>query len=140
LTKSALKTILVLEDEPLVMSVLQHVLERTGFVVLRAHSAEEAVEQFRRYREKIDLLIADLAVPGGSGSDVALGCARASARLRVLLTSGSPPTAWSEGDRECFDLLPIERVGFLQKPFSPRVLVERVVDLIEAEAGMRARA
>jgi DNA-binding response OmpR family regulator len=140
LTKSTPLTILVLEDEPLVMTVFQHVLQLNGYLVLAVGSATEAIDEFRRHQQSIDLLIADLAVPDGSGVAVGLGCLRASARLRVLLTSGSPPTTWSQADRDNFELLPQERVGFLQKPFPPGVLLARVTDLIRPVTGMGAWA
>jgi len=122
------------------MTVFQHVLQLNGYLVLEAGSAAEAVDEFQRHQHRIDLLIADLAVPGGSGVEVGLGCLRASARLRVLLTSGSPPTTWSKVDRDNFELLPGERVAFLQKPFSPGVLLGRVADLIRPVTGMGAWA
>jgi CheY-like chemotaxis protein len=122
------------------MSVFQHVLESRGFPVLRAGSSPEALEQFRRQPDKIDLLIADLALPGGSGVDVALECLDRSARLRALLTSGSPPSVWNKRDRDNFDLLPRRRIGFLQKPFSPGALLASVVDLLDTRAELGASA
>lgn len=120
------KTILVVEDEPIVMFVIDQILAIAGFTVLPAQSAKEGLEQFSRFSDEIHLLIADCVLKDGSGLDVALQCASRSPTLRIIITSGRPPTVWDEGHVELFRQLPTVCRVFLQKPFSPGALLHAV--------------
>jgi len=134
LPKGPRKTILVLEDDPLVMAIFQQVLRSRGFEIYTAASAREALEKFTRNRQKIDVLIADVAIPDSSGLYVALTCCIASPSLRIIVTSGSASSAWTENERRQFEALPADRVALLPKPFSPAQLLD-VVDRLTSEAG-----
>jgi DNA-binding response OmpR family regulator len=111
------------------MSVFCVVLESYGFEVLRAISAREALEQFNRHQNEIDLLVADLLLPDGSGLEVALECSSRCARLRIIITSGCPLSEWKDSDRTGFRELYSGRVAFLQKPFPPAALLQAVNSL-----------
>jgi DNA-binding response OmpR family regulator len=124
-------TVLVLADEPLVNFVFQNVLVSHGFQVLLAISAKEAVDQFTQHEEQIDLLIADLAIQGGSGVDVAVECARRSAKLRILVTSATSPTDWKDSDRVAVGHLLLDCASYLQKPFSAAELLKSVRAVLE---------
>jgi len=126
LLKATRKAILVLEGEPLVMTVFHQVLRSAGFDVHPATSAKEALEKFTHLRSRIDLLIADVAIPGSSGLHVALACCLISPKLRIIITSGAPSSTWTETETRQFDALPAGRVALLPKPFSPDQLLESV--------------
>ena len=127
-----MKTILVLEDEPSLMSLLRGVLVRHGYDVLEAASPEEAVEQFRNSGRLIDLLLADVGLPRMSGVHVAVLLRSEFPGLRVILTSGYPPPAWNVRDSIYLHRLGSEFVAVLLKPFSPRTLLSTIGGLIEA--------
>lgn len=122
----------MLEDEPLVMTVFQQVLRSADFEVHTAVSAKEALEKFTRLRDRIDLLIADVAIPDSSGLHVALACCLASPRVRIIVTSGAPSSTWTDTERRQFDALPASRIALLPKPFSREKLLEMVNGMVEA--------
>lgn len=124
-------TVLVLEDEPIVNFFFENILVSHGFRVLLAASAKEALEQFRRQQEQIDVLVADLTIPDGSGINVATQCAQQSAALRIIITSGTPHRGWKDSDGIAFRLLVSNGAVFLQKPFSATVLLNAVRDALE---------
>ncbi|HJR45759.1 MAG TPA: ATP-binding protein, partial [Actinomycetota bacterium] len=118
---SGRETILVAEDEKGVRSVVERVLTRKGFRVLSADSGEKALKIARTHPGRIDLLLTDLVMPGMSGTDL-------SARLpelEVVYMSG-----YSE---EILSRQGVAAEGsFLQKPFSPEALLNKVRDALDA--------
>jgi len=132
---AAVTTILVLEDEPLLMKLMRSVLDRQGYAVLEAAGAEEAVLQFHDSGRQIDLLIADVGLPGVSGIQVALQLRSEVPDLRVILTSGYPPNAWSLRDSRHLLQLGVDSVSILLKPFGTRILLNTISDLVGAETS-----
>lgn len=127
-----MKTILVLEDELALLSLLHHVLGRHGYTILEASSAEQAFREFNRSDRQIDLLIADVSLPGISGVQVALVLRLEAPDLRVILTSGYPSSAWSVRDSANLRRLGSESVNVLLKPFASQALLNMIVELIGA--------
>jgi PAS domain S-box-containing protein len=109
--------IMLVEDEELVRSLLQEVLERAGYDVLAAADADEATALARSAGE-IDLLVTDLGLPGTGGSVLAERLARERPGLLVLYTSGYVDAE----QREAADVL--------EKPFTPDDLLRRVGTLL----------
>jgi two-component system cell cycle sensor histidine kinase/response regulator CckA len=120
---TALRTALVVDDESVVRSVMRRFLQRAGWAVLEAETAEQALEVLGGCETQLDLVLCDLNLPGLSGSAL---CGRITAlrpelASRLVLTSGDPLAAAAELARESL-LCPV-----LSKPFSLTDL-ERVVD------------
>ena len=63
--------ILVVDDEPAVNRVVTRYLKHVGYRVLEARSADEALERVRRRDPRIDLVLADVAMPGAGGIELA---------------------------------------------------------------------
>lgn len=80
-----MKKILVVDDEPQIVRVVQGYLERAGFQVIRAANGEEALSLFRR--ERPDFVILDLNLPGMDGLDVARAIRRESNVPILMLTA-----------------------------------------------------
>jgi DNA-binding NarL/FixJ family response regulator len=121
-------TVLLAEDEPLVRELAVAVLERSGYRVLSAATGEEALMVFERNQDAIDVLVADMVMPGMGGRELAERVLARRPQAPVVLMSGyteDPPVIDREGIRE--PLFP----HFLQKPFAPSALVERVAVSIE---------
>ena len=135
MSNSKVKTILVLEDEPLVREVFEQILRSTGFDVLSTASTNVALETFSTRSDDIDLLLADVCIPGGSGMHVASACVKKAAKLRIIVTSGSPQHLWNEDDRRIFEALPSGHFAFLQKPFLPSKLLQTINNLIGPPEG-----
>jgi len=123
-----MKTILLLDDEAVVLRFLRIIL--TEYKLIEATTAEQALRVFLGRGGQIDLLLADLTLPTSSGIQVALLLRSEIPDLPVILTSGYSVGDWS--DRHLGDL---ERLGsnsvvILQKPFLAQVLSNAVYNLI----------
>ena len=114
--------VLLVEDESAVRELLSSALERNGFDVVAAGSAEEALALaspvFR-------ILLSDISLPGMSGVQLAKQLRRTLPGLRVLLMSGYARDEFAEGPNALDDL------PFIPKPFATRTVVERLRSLIE---------
>ena len=106
--------------------LLTRVLGAAGHRITAAETAQAAWAACEA--ADFDLVVTDVAIPGGNGADLARQVAASRPGLRVLFVSGSAP-----------DDLDLEvsgaRTDFLQKPFDIDELVERVGGLLDADAG-----
>ena len=127
----ARKTVLVVDDEPLVLGVLCGVLESRGYAVLSALSAEQALALYRRNGSPVDLLLADVMMPGMSGPELAERLLEAQPGLRVLFIAGMPDS------QQIRDHILSRGFELLAKPFLPVQLLRRV-DEVLAERVFRA--
>jgi CheY-like chemotaxis protein len=116
------ESILVVEDEDLVRYMMCEVLEGYGFTVFEADSGESALEQ---RSEGVDLLITDVIMPGISGADLAEQMLTHHPSLKVLFVSGYTGDALAK-----HGILDVS-MHFLQKPFSPQNLVEKVHEILK---------
>jgi two-component system cell cycle sensor histidine kinase/response regulator CckA len=113
-------TILLAEDEQGVRTFLEMALTRAGHRVIATPSGTEALAIALASRESIDLLIADVVMPGLSGPDVAERLKQSHPGLRTLFLSGYSSHA-SLPDRVTAD-----PGAFLQKPFTVEALLSKV--------------
>ena len=118
----AAATILVAEDEGLVRAVTARVLGRAGYTVIEAQNGEQALQMVRRHGTTIDLVITDVVMAKLSGIELARRLANERPGLPVLLVSGY--------NREEMTDDPGRTISFLQKPFTPGELLERVSALL----------
>ena len=125
-----MKTILIVEDESLVMRLYRHVLR--DYTVLEAATAAEAFRQFCDCGRHIDLLITDLTLPTSSGTRVALQLRSTIPSLPVILASGCPTRNWTDRDSDALGLLGTDSVMVLDKPFYPSILLHMVHEMIGA--------
>jgi len=120
------ETILVVEDNALVRGLICDVLTQHGYTVLHASDGPGALEVFRQHRRPIHLLVSDVVMPGGmSGLDLAQHLASLDRDLRVLLLSG-----YAEDAMDHYGGRP-GQAAFLQKPFTPDVLVRTVRAMLD---------
>jgi two-component system cell cycle sensor histidine kinase/response regulator CckA len=132
------KTILLLEDEPALMKFLGHAL--SSYNLIEATTADEALRLFAERGRHVDLLIADVTLPAGSGLRVAFFLRSEIKNLPVILTSGYPVSNWSETDLADLQRLGSTAVAFLQKPFQSPELLELVQRLLGTSQSGNARA
>jgi two-component system cell cycle sensor histidine kinase/response regulator CckA len=114
------ETVLVVEDDLAVRRLVQIVLQRRGYRVIAAASATDALERLASPDQRIDLLITDIVMPGMSGVELAKRAADLLPGLKVLFASG-----YTEDTIVHHGMLD-PGVPFLQKPFAPNQLAERV--------------
>jgi PAS domain S-box-containing protein len=121
------ETILLLEDQAEVRSVVEHMLTRHGYRVLAAGNGADGLDAARVYPGRIDLLITDVVMPGMSGRDVATQFLRERPDARELYMSGyTDDSVVQQGIIE-------HGVAFIQKPFTPSRLLQKIRELLDAE-------
>jgi two-component system, cell cycle sensor histidine kinase and response regulator CckA len=121
------ETILLVEDEDAVRRICKRVLLASGYQVLEACNGEEALEQVARSAGKLDLLVTDLVMPRIGGRQLAVRLREGVPRLRVLFLSG-----YTEDLPLANELGPTD--AFLQKPFTPSALANKVRALLDADS------
>lgn len=122
-----MSTILVVEDEPRIADVVRDYLVRSGYDVIVASTAAEALDRARR--TAFDLVVLDLGLPDADGLDVARELRRRGEVPIVVLTARGDETDRIVG-------LELGADDYVTKPFSPRELVARVRAVLRrAEAG-----
>ena len=118
-------TVLVADDDEGACELMAETLERAGFSVLRAEDGAQAVEIFREHAEAIRLVVLDRTMPGESGAEALEDIRRIRPDVPVLLVSGYS----QESSAQRFAGMHVD--GFLQKPFLPETLLERIRALLE---------
>jgi two-component system, cell cycle sensor histidine kinase and response regulator CckA len=123
------ETILLVEDEPAVLTLTRKMLERQGYTVLAANSAGEAIRLARKHSAKIDLLMTDVIMPGMNGRDLWQALKALLPDIQCLFMSGYPANAIA--DRGILE----EGAHFLQKPFAKKDLGAKVREALDEKAA-----
>lgn len=119
------ETILLVEDDDMVRNLVRETLHRTGYTVVDANSPVEACRAADEFPGTIHLLITDVVMPKINGRELAGQLVRRRPGLKVLYMSGYTDSAIaSMGGLQ-------KEVAFLQKPFTPVGLVEKVREVLE---------
>jgi PAS domain S-box-containing protein len=123
--KRGTETVLVVEDEPALLRLATRALETLGYRVLAASTPEMAIALAAGHRGPLDLLLTDVVLPGMNGRSLAERLTAAIPTLKCLFVSGYPDGAMGLGG--VLDA----HVHFLQKPFSPKALADKVRQVLE---------
>ena len=119
------RTVLVVEDDPLVRAILLRILRFNGYSAMEAHDGPRAVALFDEHADTIPLVLMDVNMPGRDGIDVATELRSKKPGLSVIYISGDV----EHGQ------IGLERgEGFLHKPFAPVELAKLVASTIGASA------
>ena len=118
-------TILVIDDDMSVQMLAAQVLRNEGYHVLVASDMDEALRVSGEYAPDIDLVLTDIVLPTGNGMTLARALQRTRPNTPVLYMSGFGAEAIQSIQYEGGP-----NGGFLEKPFMPRVLIERVRQLL----------
>ena len=119
------ETVLLVEDDPLILGVGRTMLEKLGYTVLAAGTPGEAVLQAKSHAAELQLLITDVVMPEMNGRDLAILLKATQPGLKCLFSSGY--TADVIAHSGVLD----EGVHFLQKPFSLKTLATKVREALE---------
>ncbi len=119
------ETILVVEDEPALLTLDKRMLEELGYHVLTAGTPDEAIELAGKHASEIHLLITDVIMPEMNGQDLAVRLQSICSGIKILFMSGY--TADIITHKGILD----NEVNFIQKPFSMKGLALKVRDTIK---------
>lgn len=119
------RTVLVVEDERMVSDLIHRVLAGVGYKILEAHNGQEALELIASEDpERIDLVLTDIVMPQMGGQELVNRLKERWPSMKVLCMSGYADRAVAQHKiLEQYDF-------FLQKPFTPGVLLERIEELL----------
>jgi CheY-like chemotaxis protein len=117
-------TILLIDDEEMIISVGQELLTELGYKVLIAQSGLEAIEIYRQKYQDIDLVIMDMIMPGMGGGEAYDRLKEINPGVKVLLSSGYSING------QATKILKRGCDGFIQKPFNMKQLSDRVHHII----------
>ena len=120
--KTGKETILLVDDEEMIRSLAQQVLEVHGYSVLTAVDGQQAIDLYEKRRDEVDLVILDLSMPHLSGTEVLARIHRLDPHARVIISSGH---ASRETPRAS---------AFLPKPYRASTLTRLVREVLDRYA------
>ena len=119
-------TLLLVDDEDIVLEVGALMLERLGYEVLKARSGQEALQLYDQHRDRIRMVILDMVMPQMSGEAVFDRLKAIDPTVKVLLSSGYSI------DSQAQQILARGCNGFVQKPFTLSDFSSRVKAVLES--------
>jgi signal transduction histidine kinase len=119
------ETILLVEDEPLVLELAQRTLQQLGYNVLPCASPDDALRVFGEYQSRIELLVTDLVMPRMNGKELAGRISALSPGVSVLFSSGYGENIIAK--QGIID----DGLHFIGKPYRPRELAIKVRCLLD---------
>ena len=115
------EVILVVDDDRSVREMLKKILAAYGYHTLEAESGPKALEVWNREKDRIDLLLTDMRMPGGmNGAELIRRLLADEPKLRVIIFSGY------RDDLKSGDIAEHAGINVLKKPCSPRMIVEDI--------------
>ncbi|MGB5615733.1 MAG: ATP-binding protein [Desulfobacterales bacterium] len=118
------ETVLIVDDDPALVTLGRHVLERYGYHALTAESGEAALAAYRAQGECIDLVVLDLNMPGMGGEKCLVEMVRLKPDIKLILTSGHPP------DDDLCETIAAAGCEFIGKPYPLIALLRKVREVL----------
>jgi CheY-like chemotaxis protein len=119
------ETILIVDDEDLIIEIGQKMLTKMGYDTLTAQGGQETIEVYRRHGDRIDLTILDMIMPDMNGQETYESLKKLNSAVKVLLSSGY---SLNDQARKIMDL---GCHGFIQKPFDVIQLSQKIREILD---------
>jgi len=119
------ETVLLVDDEDMIIEVGQPMLEKMGYNVLIAKGGKEALEIYHKNEQKIDVVILDLIMPDIGGGNTYDKLKEIYPEIKVLLSSGYSING------EATEILERGCNGFIQKPFNMKKLSQKIREILD---------
>ena len=123
------ETILYVDDEKNILETAKETLTFYGYKVTTAMSGEQALEIYSSQREKIQLIILDLIMPGKGGKKCLIDLLTINNNAKILMTSGYSSSQQTE------DLTKAGAAGFINKPYNPDELLLSIRSILDSPAS-----
>ncbi len=127
------ETILLVEDEAMLLEPVKALLEDRGYHVLPARDGLEAVEIYRKHGKRIDLVILDMGLPRQGGRETLFRLRSLDPDARILLASGFFDAALKQ------EMLGAGAKAFLRKPYSAEEILRHTREVLDRAPPRRAR-
>ena len=118
------ETILIVDDEEIIRSMLQELLESLGYTIFLAIDGEDAVQLYSQRHDDIDLVIMDMIMPKMGGQETCLKLKEINPAIKVILSSG-----FSQ-DNAVQEILSAGVNGFIHKPFTIPELSKKIREVL----------
>ncbi len=113
----------MVDDEQSLLTVMEQYLRRLGHDVVACRDGQEGWEAFERDPGSFAFVLADMTLPEMSGSELLSKMLNLNPQISILICSGYP------FDSSTLPASHQQQIGFLQKPFTPRMLAEAIAQL-----------
>lgn len=121
------ETILLVDDEELILDLGKSILEEHGFIVIPAMDGREAIDIYQKKRDTIDLIVLDLSMPYLSGTEVLEKIHSLDPHVKVIISSGYTDIDPSMLTNITSDL------DFLAKPYNPTDMIQKIREVLDRE-------
>ena len=119
------ETVLFVDDENMILNVGKDMLREMGYKVLLAGSGKEAVEVYRKHKDKVDLVIVDMIMPEMGGGEAYSRMKKNNPKVKALLASGYSI------DGQAAEIMELGCDGFIQKPFNVKKLSGKIREILD---------
>jgi CheY-like chemotaxis protein len=114
------KTVLIVDDEEILIDIEDSMLQRIGYNTLKASNSAEACQLYNDEKEHIDLVVLDIIMPDENGTTTYKRLKRINPDIRVLISTGYGR------DEDIEEILTDSRNGFIQKPFKFKEFINKI--------------
>ncbi len=117
-------TILIVDDEEMVLDVGARVLKKLGYTVQESNNGRNAVALYKKLQDKINLVVLDIVMPDMGGGEVYDRLKEINPKVKVLLSSGYSI------DDQAREIMERGCDGFIQKPFSMKAMSDKLSEIL----------
>ena len=121
------ETVLLIDDEEMILDVSAKMLEELGYKVITATGGREGLLAYEQNKDRIDLVILDMIMPEFGGREVFDTMIRINPSVRVLLSSGYSL------DSQAKEIMQRGCKGFIQKPFTMTALSKKIREILDKQ-------
>ncbi|MBW1672617.1 MAG: response regulator [Deltaproteobacteria bacterium] len=120
------ETVLLVDDENVIIDVWKEILRALGYKVLIASGGIEALEIYKKNKDTIDIVILDMIMPDIGGGEIYDRVKEINPDIKVLLSSGYSING------QATEMLNRGCSGFIQKPFNMKQLAEKIREILDS--------
>ena len=117
-------TILVIEDEELLLDLLKEMLEGEGYRVITSSDGQQAVDLYRTEKDSVSLVLSDMGLPTMGGWEVLRQLKTINPHVKVILSSGFVDSKVRQ------DMISSGAKDFIQKPYMPDIVIRQIRESI----------
>ncbi len=121
---SGMETVLLVDDEEIVVGVGKQMLQKLGYTVLVARNGQEAVDVCRNNSDDVGLVLLDMIMPGLEAGETYDRLKAINPAIKVILSSGYAL------DQKANAIIARGGNGFIQKPFNMKILQEKIDEIM----------
>ena len=123
--------IMIVDDEAMVLNVGVRILQKLGYTVLESTNGDDALNLYKKLRDRIKLVVLDIVMPNMGGGEVYDRLKEINPKVKVLLASGY------RIDDQAREIMERGCDGFIQKPFSVKTMSDKINEILSKRGERR---